>query len=308
MNRFHPRIAGGILCCLLLVGMAAPTHADSPAVAPAWSLQTPTGETVRFPEDAGGRPSVLMFWPSWCPYSRALQPYVQRIWEDYRDQGVNVWTLNIKEVADPVETLRERGLSFPLLLKADALMHPYGIERTPWLVVVDGDNRIVYTRPANPPTPIDVAKAVRRTLNDLLGPDQAVPLPTRYPPPYDLHLKSAKDVIDRPVPAAIPEEAWLPWVTDYLAGVGHDERVDGVAPRGSIAGGKTAIAIARDLWAASYGDDATRQQAPYRAFRKGNYWVVVGVGEGQALGEGMVLVLTRDRGEVVRIQWAEPPR
>src|SRR3546814_1904784 len=79
-------------------------------------LQTPDGKTVQFPEDARHQPSVLLFWPSWCPYSRALQPYVQDIWNDYRDAGVQVWTINIKETGDAVQAMHDRGLSFPLLL------------------------------------------------------------------------------------------------------------------------------------------------------------------------------------------------
>src|SRR3546814_8552213 len=142
-------------------------------------LQTPDGKTVQFPEDARHHPSVLLFWPSWCPYSRALQPYVQDIWNDYRDAGVQVWTINIKETGDAVQAMHDRGLSFPLLLNGDALIQSYGITRTPWLVVVDGNNRIAYTRPAQEASPVDVAKQVRKPLNELPGP-RAVPLPGSY--------------------------------------------------------------------------------------------------------------------------------
>src|SRR3546814_15204168 len=64
------------------------------------------------------------------------------------DAGVQVWTINIKETGDAVQAMHDRGLSFPLLLNGDALIQSYGITRTPWLVVVDGNNRIAYTRPA----------------------------------------------------------------------------------------------------------------------------------------------------------------
>jgi thiol-disulfide isomerase/thioredoxin len=171
---------------VLFVGLSNAAHAQidtrklaAPEFAPAWQLQTPAGKTVNFPEDANGKPTVLLFWPSWCPFSRALQPYVQDIWEDYGTR-INVWTINILENGDPVQTLKDRGLSFPLLLKGDALRNSYKIQRTPWLVVINAKNRIVYTRPPQPPTPIHVAKKVRTTLNQLLG-EQAVALPTSYP-------------------------------------------------------------------------------------------------------------------------------
>ena len=87
------------------------------AEAPAFSLKTPQGTTVGFPADAQHRPSTIMFWHSRCPFSRALQRYVQSIWEDYRDAGVNVWSINIKVYKNPVQVMKDRGLSFPLFLR-----------------------------------------------------------------------------------------------------------------------------------------------------------------------------------------------
>ncbi|MGQ0698325.1 MAG: NTF2 fold immunity protein [Panacagrimonas sp.] len=298
-----------MLAGLMLSGLAmAAVAVDEPgpiASAPPWSLKTPDGRTVNYPADAQGRPTVLMFWPSWCPFSRALQPYVQDIWHDYRNAGVNVWTINIKESGDPVQTMRERGLSFPLLLDGDPLVNTYKIQRTPWLVVIDGKQHIVYTRPANPPTPIDVAKRVREALNQLLG-DKAVPLPGSYPPPYDLHLRKAEDLPDRLNVKSIADSEWEPWVQNYLAGLGAEEAVKDIPSRGPLANGKAAIALAKELWSQRYGAGEVDAQAPYRAFRKGARWIVLGQGLDKALGEGLILVVEADTGQVVRLVRAEP--
>lgn len=288
-----PVAALGLAAALILSPATA-------APAPAWNLKTPQGETVDFPAAAQGRPTVLMFWPSWCPFSRALQPYVQDIWNDYRAAGVNVWTINIKEDRDPIEVMRERGLSFPLLVNGDRVANDYGLKYTPWLVVIDGKNQIVYTRPPNPPTPVHTAREVRAKLNKLLG-DHAVPLPASYPKPYDLHLKDPATLNKRlaPVPiAAADADAWL---KKYLAGIGADEGVQDIAPRGPIADGKTAIKTARELWGQKYGEEATREQAPYRAYRKNQRWVLLGDGLSTQLGGGYVLVLEADSGRVIRI-------
>lgn len=292
------------LAAALIAGMAmaAPRlPIDGPIEhAPAWSLKTPGGDTVHYPDDARGRPTVLMFWPSWCPFSRALQPYVQDVWEDYRDRGVNVWTINIREDGDPVQTMKDRGLSFPLLLNGDPLMDPYGIQRTPWLVVMDGDNRIVYTRPANPPSPIEVARRIRSTLNALIG-DRAVPMPTSWPKPYDLHLKPRADRIDRTRPKSLPASIWQPWLQQYLAGVGPEAVVAGIEPLGPIGDGKSAIEHARRLWTERWGEEAVQAQAPYRAYRDATRWVVLGNGLDDELGTGMILVVERESGRVLRI-------
>ncbi len=290
---------------LLLIGAPAAQAAGEATApqAPAFSLQTPEGETVVFPAAAEGRPTVLLFWPSWCPFSRALQPYVQAIWEDYRAAGVNVWTINLKEDKDPVTVLRERGLSFPLLVQGDAVAKTYRLQYTPWLVVIDSGNRIVYTRPPSPPTPIDTAKAVRGVLNGLLG-SKAVALPASYPKPYDLHLKQPEDLGRRLAAAPVPASEWGPWVERYLAGVGDAERVAGQAANGPVPDGKTAIAIARAAWSEAYGSEQTLTQAPYRSYRKGGRWVVLGSGDtgsDAALGAGFICVIDVATGAVLRI-------
>lgn len=292
---------------LLLFSAALPAtasaQAKAPAEAPAFSLKTPQGDTVNFPAAAQGRPTVLMFWPSWCPFSRALQPYVQAIWDDYRAAGVNVWTINIREDKDPVAVMKERGLSLPLLIEGDAVSKAYRIQYTPWLVVIDGANRIVYTRPPRPPTPVDTAKEVREVLNGLLG-AQAVPLPASYPRPYELHLKREEDLGKKLAPKPIPASEWGPWVERYLAGMAEGEVVPGTEPRGAIADGKAAIALAREVWSASYGAEQTLSQAPYRTYRKGARWVVLASGEAGAearLGEGFICVIEANTGRVLRV-------
>lgn len=294
------------LATLLLAAalpMMAQAQSRAPTEAPAFSLKTPQGETVNFPAAAQGRPTVLMFWPSWCPFSRALQPYVQTIWEDYRAAGVNVWTINVREDKDPVAVMKERGLSFPLLINGDAASRDYRLQYTPWLVVIDAANRIVYTRPPSPPTPVDTAREVREVLNGLLGAG-AVPLPTSYPKPYDLHLKKPEDLGKKLAPKPIPASEWGPWVESYLAGIGADESAPGIAAAGPVADGKAAIARARAVWSEAYGAEQTLTQAPYRSYRKGPRWIVLASGESGAeakLGEGFICVIEADTGRVLRI-------
>lgn len=283
----------GLVLFGFLLAFLIPVSQASPEFAPAWHLQTADGKTVQFPEDAHHQPSVLLFWPSWCPYSRALQPYVQDIWNDYRDAGVHVWTINIKETGDPIKAMKDRGLSFPLLLKGDALIQSYGITRTPWLVVVDGNNRIVYTRPANSASPVDVAKQVRQTLNELLG-ARAVPLPVSYPLPYALHLRKQH------LPPAADAE-WKAWAKQQLAAIDEHDVVPDIAPLGPIADGRVAIEAARKLWTQQYGIEQVTIAAPYRSYRQNNLWVVVGSAVAGHLGEGFVLVADADTGRVRRI-------
>jgi thiol-disulfide isomerase/thioredoxin len=296
-----------LLALLLSVGARAAGDPPGPiAVAPDFSLTSSDGTTVRYPADAKGRPTVLMFWPSWCPFSRALQPYVQDIWVDYRDRGVALWTINIKEDGDPIKAMHDRGLSFPLLLAGDTVANDYRVSRTPWLVVMDGKQNILYTRPASPPTPIDVAKRVREVLNGLLGPDKAVPMPTTWAPPYDLHLKKKEDMVDRRQPVAIPDAEAQAWVAKYLEGIPADEKRTDLPARGPVEKGREAIALAKELWAQAYGQGLVDNQAPYRSYRRNDRWVVMGGGLDPKLGEGLILVVEASTGQVVRMTAPRP--
>ncbi|MGB0221489.1 MAG: peroxiredoxin family protein [Sinimarinibacterium flocculans] len=300
--RARPRTEALLAAAAALL-LTLPAASLAAARAPAWTLKTPEGETVSYPADAQGQPTVLLFWPSWCPYSRALQPYVQDIWEDYRDRGVKLWTINIKERGDPVATMRERGLSFPLLLDGDALIDRYGIERTPWFLVADGQQRIVYLRPADPPSPIDVARDARTALNRLLG-ERAVPLPETWAPPYDLHLREARP--SRLLSDAADNAEWLPWADYYLANVDAQQTVADVAPRGALADGRAAIAAARTVWTEVYGAEQAANQAPFRAFRRGQLWLVAGRAYAGRLGEGFITVLHAEDGRVVQLRESAP--
>ena len=295
----HTRSMNMRLIAVLMIGvLSLPAAASPPDFAPGWTLKTPDGATVTYPDDAEGNPSVLLFWPSWCPYSRALQPYVQDIWRDYADAGVKVWTINIRENGDPVAAMRERDLHFPLLLHGDGLMLPYGITRSPWFIVVAGDGRIVYTRPPSPPTPIDVAKDARKALNALLG-ARAVPLPERYPPPYDLHVRDGEQGRGAAAPDALPASEWLPWVQRYLAAL--PEQGPDVPAVGPVRDGRSAIDHARTAWTARHGAEAVRSLAPFRSFMRKGVWVAATVG-GDGLGAGLIYAVDREDGRVRAIE------
>lgn len=306
------RFAGFLLLLARSLGGAARAqYPDDNLYAPSFSLRTPTGASVRYPEVADGQPSVLMFWPAWCPYSHALLPYLQDIQDDYRAAGLRVWLVSVRRDGehDPVRILRELRSNLGLLLDGDAVMPSYRVEYTPWLIVVDGERNTRYTRPPRPDSPVQTAQEIRRMLNELLGP-RAVAMPTHYPSPEsrgwrpDLVAASPVSPVADPrrqPPVPLPEVLWASWLESYLAGVGADEYRPEFGARGPVGDGKKAIAIARELWTQRYGAAAVEREAPYRAYRQDDLWVVLGAPPQRALGEGMVLVIEQDSGRVRRL-------
>jgi thiol-disulfide isomerase/thioredoxin len=111
-----------------------------------WSLQTPTGETVSFPR-GDGKPTVLFFWASWCPYCKALMPYLQTIADEFNDTvdgGLPVYAINFRDDGDPQAYMEANKFSYTLLLEGGDVAEAYGIYGTPGVLIFDGNDRQVF--------------------------------------------------------------------------------------------------------------------------------------------------------------------
>lgn len=109
-----------------------------------------------------------------------------------------------------------------------------------------------------------------------------------------------------PLPASqLTAREWRDWAEAYLETIPHEERVRGLEPFGSVAGERTAMANAQRLFRERLGRAAADAEQPYRAHPLRNLWIVVGAR--QPPGQGLLLVMTRDAGAVVRVQTAPPP-
>ncbi|MCS6993629.1 MAG: TlpA family protein disulfide reductase [Anaerolineales bacterium] len=120
-----------LLAGLLWIGFsAAPqgstTSGKIPApqagfLSPDFTLTTLNGETIRL-FDLRGRVILLNIWASWCPPCRAEMPAMQRVWEEYRAQGVVVLAVNATSqdtLADAQAFVAENGLTFPIPLDTE---------------------------------------------------------------------------------------------------------------------------------------------------------------------------------------------
>jgi thiol-disulfide isomerase/thioredoxin len=70
------------------------------------------------------RPTVFMFWATWCHVCHTAFDDWQAVYERYARQGLNVIALNVQDPSDSVEVksfLREQRLSFPVYFAPRAL-------------------------------------------------------------------------------------------------------------------------------------------------------------------------------------------
>lgn len=92
-------------------------------LAPDFSLQSITGETYTL-SDLRGQAVVINLWATWCPPCRAEMPALQKMYEEYGDQGLVILAVN-STVQDDAAAIApfasEYGLTFPILLDGAGL-------------------------------------------------------------------------------------------------------------------------------------------------------------------------------------------
>jgi thiol-disulfide isomerase/thioredoxin len=109
-----------------------------------FSLTAFDGRTVGL-ADLAGRPALLYFWATWCPYcSRELPSTIESIAREFGPQGLVVLAIDIQENRDTVARwLAGRSVSPTILLDdAGEVTRAYGVTATPTVFVVTRDGRL----------------------------------------------------------------------------------------------------------------------------------------------------------------------
>ena len=87
--------------------------------APSFTLKAIDGKTYSL-EQLRGKYVVIHFAATWCPFCNAEAPYLQELSKSYRDKGVEVFIVDVKEDKALVEKSFARfNFSFPVLLDED---------------------------------------------------------------------------------------------------------------------------------------------------------------------------------------------
>ena len=138
----------------MLVSLASAAAPEN--TAPPFSLPDAEGKQVSL-SDFQGKPLVLHFWASWCPYCRKLQPGLERLSLKYRDQGLIVLGVSFREDegVQPQAVLKRRGHTFKTLVDGDEVASAYGVRGTPTTIFITRQGKIVgVTNSSDPADPI----------------------------------------------------------------------------------------------------------------------------------------------------------
>ncbi|MCS6825190.1 MAG: redoxin domain-containing protein [Caldilinea sp.] len=114
-------------------------------LAPEFLLPTLNDSSPKTLQDFSGRPTVLSFWTTWCPYCLRQTPVMVEANRRWDEQGVQFVGVNVREDAGVVAPyVQQHGIEYPVLLDADGVVaSSYAVQGYPTTYFLDGNNRIV---------------------------------------------------------------------------------------------------------------------------------------------------------------------
>ena len=126
---------------------AAPEQVESPTTDPTmnWQLTTQEGREVSM-SDFHGKPLIIHFWGTWCPYCKILQPGLETLRKQYESQGLQMVAISINESAnsDPSKVLKARGINILNLIEGDELaLETFQIHGTPSTFFVSPEGQVL---------------------------------------------------------------------------------------------------------------------------------------------------------------------
>lgn len=146
----------------VLIFVVAVTYAQSvwakedsvPLIMPQWQLQTQEGDIVSA-KDFAGKPLVLHFWATWCPYCKKLQPELDRLAQKYSSDGLQVIGVSLLEPdgARPQTELESRGVRFRTVVDGESLgIDVFNIQGTPTTVFIAPSGKVLGKTMQSDPT------------------------------------------------------------------------------------------------------------------------------------------------------------
>jgi cytochrome c biogenesis protein CcmG/thiol:disulfide interchange protein DsbE len=136
-------------------------------LAPDFELKTPTGETVKL-SALHGQAVLVNLWATWCPPCRAEMQTIEKVYNEYKDEGFTVLAVNMTYQDNQLEIMpfvNEQRLTFPILLdETGEMANAYQLKSLPSSYFINRDgiiNEVVIGGP--------MAEALLRTrIKDIL--------------------------------------------------------------------------------------------------------------------------------------------
>lgn len=134
----------------LAVSSAAPSK-DSPqelkagVTIPDIPLKTLGGKNTQFSK-LGAKVTLITFWATWCAPCMTEMPSIEKLYQRYKAQGLEVVAVNLDEKPDSVvpKTIKKLGISFQIYVDTDQnLANLFDIQGIPLTLVIDKNRKVL---------------------------------------------------------------------------------------------------------------------------------------------------------------------
>ncbi len=106
--------------------------------APEFKAKDLSGKSVSL-SSFKGKPILLNFWATWCPYCREERPYLNSLHKEYKDKGLVIIAVSVDKSEETMRKfLKKMPSDFIILHDNDnAASGPYGVYSLPTSFTVD---------------------------------------------------------------------------------------------------------------------------------------------------------------------------
>lgn len=125
-------------------GVAVTASPQTPEHLPPFTVTDLSGQEISS-TTLKGKVALIDFWATWCPPCRKEIPHFNKLYAEYRKQGLLVIGLALDEKAAEVRTfMRQMPIEYPVAFASPELQQQFGgIEVYPTAFLVDREGRIV---------------------------------------------------------------------------------------------------------------------------------------------------------------------
>jgi len=131
-------------CFSNLLGKKSMPTLSAGKTAPTFQLATTAGGRLALAEALSSGPVLLAFFKVSCPTCQYAFPFLERIHQQLREQGVQVWGVVQDKAQDGVRFAATYGVTFPILIDDTPykVSRAYSLEHVPTLFLVKPDGHI----------------------------------------------------------------------------------------------------------------------------------------------------------------------
>jgi len=150
MNNFWRVTAICILSLVLLAcsgGSSPESDADASSKIVSASSEYPfmgVAELDAYVKENAGKPTMALFWTTWCPSCKQEIPEMEKLNQTYSDK-VNVITISLDEKVEALhQFFNGKDLDLPVYMGDEAIARKFGVEAIPTLVIFDKNGQQIF--------------------------------------------------------------------------------------------------------------------------------------------------------------------